>query len=491
MMNNIEEEQVEAMAAALEEQLSIVYPRGPHFSNDCNNEGDDNNEKMTTEDEGTLRNSFQNLIQDLNYSADYQQLKVAFARAAHRWKSISISNGSDQMTDVIPSPQKTSTTFSLFDQLQGGFALPVTLEEIQEASSAQERFKVLEKIDYVDDLLMDWKEICHILTTDLFDSSQATDPELALQIISLHRKWFDQGRSSEEYTPLLYSICQNLLETLGTIIKVEENNLKKQNNNRESQGLLSSSENIDETVVVSLVQNWRDMWLDLMQRNQYSEDLVQDMESCMFMIYLRNAPSKKSALAQKVLALVDPNARWFQSWMNHVATIDHIISLLCMEERDSMILSELWIRIQTFPEEDNNNKNPSNYAFQLHSISILSITLCRTRLSHFPWDVINQKRNVTCTENFTTIIDEMLDLFLHVVVSLSMLANSNTTLTNNDFSNELKITILNGVEAILEGSRCDNNSDFERRFGNVRSILQQEAITGDKTITRFLNIYNI
>jgi hypothetical protein len=58
MMNNIEEEQVEAMAAALEEQLSIVYPRGPHFSNDCNNEGDDNNEKMTTDEEGTLRNSF-------------------------------------------------------------------------------------------------------------------------------------------------------------------------------------------------------------------------------------------------------------------------------------------------------------------------------------------------------------------------------------------------------------------------------------------------
>ena len=485
-MNNVEEEQVEAMTTALEVQLSIVYPRGPNFSNDYN-EGDDNNEKMTTEDEGTLRNSFQNLIQDLNYSADYHQLKVAFARAVHRWKSNSISNGSDQMTDGIP-PQKTktSTTFSLFDQLQGGFALPVTLEEIQEASSAQERFKLFERIDYVDDLLMDWKEICHILTTDLFDSSQADDPELGLQIISLHRKWFDQGRSSDEYTPLLYNICQNLLETLGKVIKVEEKSQKTQHINRESHGLtLLSPEKFHETLIVSLVQNWRDMWLDLMQRNQYSEDLAQDMETCMIMIYLQNAPSKKSALAQKVLALVDPNARWFQSWMNDVATIDHLISLLCMEERDSIILSELWIRIQTFPEEDNN-ENPSNYAFQLHSISIISITLCRTRLSHFPWDVINQKN--TCTENFTTIIDEMLDLFLRVVVSLSI-ANNNTTATNNDFSNELMITILNGVEAILEGSRRDNNSDFERRFGTVRSILQQEVTTEDKTITRFLNVY--
>jgi len=260
-------------------------------------------------------------------------------------------------------------------------------------------------------------------------------------------------------------------------LKIEEHKTQKSQNNSET---WFSYENSDETLIISLVQNWRDMWLDLMQRNQYSEDLAQDMESCMCVIFLRTARSKKSELAQKVLAMIDPNARWFQSWTNHVATHNYLVSLLCKKDRDLMILSELWIRIQTFQED---NRNPPNYAVQLHSISIFSIMICRTRVSQFPWDIINQK---ITTQNVTVLIDEMLDLFLRVVVSLSM-SNSNNNATNNNCSDGLKMTIFDGIEAILEGSRSSGSKfDSERRFCKVRSILQQD-VTGDKIITGFLN----
>mmetsp|Transcript_44820 Transcript_44820/g.48511 ORF Transcript_44820/g.48511 Transcript_44820/m.48511 type:complete len:490 (-) Transcript_44820:2289-3758(-) len=476
MRNNVDDEQVEYMATVFEEQLSTVYPRQTKFPNG-NNGYDDDNEKMKNNEE---RYSFQNLIHDLDYPTDYKYLKVAFTIAVQRLK---IKNSNDQMTQgVAPSTNTTKNTiltggsFSLLDHLQGGFSLPMTLGEIQEASSVEERIKLFEKIVYVDDLLMDWKEICHFLTTDLSDSYQV-DPQLALQIINLHRKWFDQGRSSDEYTPLLFNICQNVLQILGKILKIEEHETQKSQHNGETR---FSYENSDETLIISLVQNWRDMWLDLMQRNQYSEDLAQDMESCMSVIFLRTARSKKTELAQKVLAMVDPNARWFQSWTNHVTTHNYLISLLCKKERIVMILSELWIRIQTFREDD---KNPPDCAVQLHSISIFSIILCRTRVSQFPWDLINQE---ITTQNVTTLIDEILDLFLRVVVFLSM-SNSNNTAVNKNCSDGLKMTIFDGVEAILEGSRSSDRVDSERRFCKVRSILQQQDVTGDKIITGFLN----
>ena len=512
MRSNLEEARVEAMAISFEEQLSIVYPRGPHYFHlaDSNNSNDDEVDSSETREEVILRNSLQNMINELPYPGDYKELKTAFTRAVQRWKSkntqdgnTSSSNGGDQMmTEGIPlttSSTKSTTSigssFSLLDQLQGGFAMPVSLEEIQEASSAQQRLKVFQKIIYLEDLLMDWNEICPLLTSDLSESS-LTNSGLALQIIDLHRKWFHQGRSSGEYTPLLYGICQNLLETLAKAIRVEEPQEMDDN----------TSEISDFTLVASLVQNWGDMWLDLMQRDQYLEDLAQEMEQCMFSLFLRSDDSsKKSCMAQNILALVDPSAKWFQSWTNHVLTNDHLVSLLCSSsERDTtVLLPDLWIRIQTFPDNNGNNLN-NNTPFLLHSIAIISIALCRTRLSQFPWEALTTKstvpgdfkitttrRNINnINNNFRTAIDEMLDLFLRVVGFVSLPDNNSSSNNNCSNDDDLKITVLDGVEAILAGSHNnnDNNSDFDRRYGKVTSSLQHLDVTGDKIVSRFLKI---
>ena len=513
-----EERRVEAIAISLEEQLSIVYPQGLqhfHFANSNGDGNGDEDNSIEKKEEAILRNSLENLKSGLPYTypGDFKELKVAFTRAVQRWKAKNTQNDSNSSSNVgdQTSSKKNTTSvgssFSLFDQLQGGgFALPVSLEEIQEASSPQERLKVFQKIKYLEDLLMDWNEICPLLIKDLSESSSLVDPELSLQIINLHRKWFDQGRSSGEYTPLLYGICQNLLETLSkTIIRIEEEPQEMMHDASENDGCPT-------LVLASLVQNWRDMWLDLMQRDQYSDDLAEEMEKCMFSLFLRtDDSSKNSCLAQKLLALVDPSARWFQSWTNNVLTNDHLISLLCSScnERDTMmVLPELWIRTQTFPDNNNNGSNnlDDNATFLLHSIAIISIALCQTRVSQFPWEVITTKTTVpedlkiTRTtqmnsmniDNFSTAIDEMLDLFLRAVVFVSQPDNDNDN--NNDknknkncSNDDLKITILNGVEAILAGSH-NNSADFDRRYGKVTSSLEHQDITGDKIVARFLKI---
>lgn len=448
----MDEIQVEAMTSAFEDQLSAVYPNGPPNLFD----GNDN----------LPREFFQKVVHDFDFPVEYEQFKSAFSTATKRWKITFPlnSNASDGAANDINSkgilvPLNTKPTggsFSLFDQFQKGFVL--TVEEIQKTSSIEGRLTLFEKVAYIDDLIMDWKEISNFLYADLAESSSRPDPQLALRIIGLHRKWYDLGRSSDEYTPLLFNICENLLRLL-----LKKESMERQQN--DDTHILSDNNSSDEVLVGALVQNWRDMWLDLMQRNQYYEYLAQDIEQLMFMIFLQSPRTDEIALAQKILAMIDPNARWYHSWTNHVVTNDHLLSLL-LARKDGVLtaLSELWLRIQLpLPESD---KNPSNYALQLHSISIFSITLCRIRLLRLiPWVNFNEEN---ATKGVATTIDEMLDSFLRVIVSL----HECSTASSSNCSGELKITVLNGVESILEGTRYSYKSDFDQRCHKVRFALR-------------------
>jgi len=431
-----------------------------------------------------LRDSFSNMFSELSFPDDTKELKKAFSRAIQRWKSKNAQNCNDstnEETSETRSAKKTTSTgnsFSLFDQLQGSFALPVSLDEIREASSTEERLKVFQKIKYLEDLLMDWNEICPILKNDLTESALQC-PKIAFDIIALHRKWFDQGRSSSEYTLLLYDMCQNLLETLAKSVQLED-----------TCETLDIDEKQESCLVASLVQNWRDMWVDIMQRDQYSEVLAREMENCMLSLFLRNDRSKKGFLAQKVLARVDPSARWFHSWTYHVRTNDHILLLLCNPEEEKTVLSELWIEMNSFP--DGHAFNLDKASLSVHSTAVISIILCRTRLSEFPWEGLTQSTTLndkvtacgdTNVDNFTTTIDDMLDLFLRVLVFLSREEKKNSSDSNED----LKAIILDGVEAIIAGSHGNkNNSDFNRRYNMVTGTLRNKEIEKDTAVTRFL-----
>eukprot|EP00536_Pseudo-nitzschia_multiseries_P009500 jgi/Psemu1/23335/gm1.23335_g len=498
--SNFDEGRVEAIAVSLEEQLSIVYPRGP----DSFSRGDKNcHEKESADDESkedlVLRTSLFDMGCQLSFPDDSNELKAAFSQAVQRWKSKSLQNCntnsiSEEATAAGENPPgensakdsgSTVNSFSLLDQLQGGFALPVSLDEIREASSTPERLKVFQKIKYLEDLIMDWKEICPILKKDLIESAVRC-PQLALDSIALHRKWFHQGRSSSEYTPLLYGICQNLLETLAKTVQSEH---------------LCETQDRGDThdeycLVASLVQNWRDMWLDMMQRDQYSKVLAEDTEKCMFSLFLRNDPSNKwFYLTRKVLACVDPGARWFHSWTYHVQTNDHLILLLCNPEHEKTVLSDLWIQMNNvFSDVPSFDSDKASVSFL--STAVVSIILSRTRLSRFPWEGLAQSITLedkatpalwnANLDNFRATIDKMLDLFLRAVVFLSL----GDQKTSSDSNDAWKTTILDGVEAILAGSNGNdsnsNNSDFARRYSMVTSTLRDKDADGDKAVTRFL-----
>lgn len=491
MMDRFEKECVENMAISFEKQLSFICPGGPGCFDIASTDG--NEEGSAESNEAPFFHDYlQSTIDGLPYQSDFDELKTAFTIAVHRWKIKNIQNddigtsedGDKTITHERPTsgyPENTKTSgksFSLMDQLQGGFAMPISLEDIEGATSSQERLTVFQKIIYSEDLLMDWNKIYPLLMNDL-SASFLVNPDLALKLVNLHRKWFSQGRCSNEYTPLLYGICENLLKTLAKTIHLKKSEAIQD----------AASETTQSSVVVALVQNWRDMWLDLMQRNQYSEDLAEEMEKLLFKLFLKPGSCKMSRIAQKVLALVDPSAAWFQSWTNHVMMNGRLLSLFRTSEGDTKILPECWTYIRSFPDTGDNDVD--DIPFKLYSTAILSAVLCRTRVSQFPWDALTNANPTECLEvtkqsneginDFRTSIDEMLNLFLNVIAHILLKHTS-----DNDCSNDgLKITVLNGIEAILAGSH-DFESEFNRRDRKVKSFFQTQNIFYDKDVDQYL-----
>lgn len=508
-MATIPDQKLEWLVSSMAEQLAIAYPNGPMR--------DDNN---CTFDEDQIKD----LVGQLSCPDDIEDFKVAFPTAVQQWKSSSIPNLTvDGANSTGATPESfAKTSFSLFDQLQGGFAPPFTVEDIEETESAEERLRLLEKVTFLDDLVMDWGVIGPMLKQDLLSSSSAT----ILDITALYRKWYDQGRSSNEYEPLLYSLCQTLLETLVDMMSDPTCDFTDDDHDDRSR------------LVVSLVQTWRDMFLDLMQRDQYCEDLVEEMEVCMLVLFLRSVACRNhststttSSIAQEDLAMIDTESRWFQSWIDHISSTERLTQILYTT---TYVLPDLWRRTQAFP----TTTSPSTFALELQAISILAATLSRTRVSQFPWGSLTNASTVTSinindlrnwkkfvdeqqphdvpasspsTESSTTsrspsppssspkdgpdyaekdmskginpeLVDKMLDLFLEATAFLPIH-------DARDARGQSGV-LFQGIEAVLSGCRA-GNLDYDRLCRKVASTIGSLAAAGDTSAARFLEAHSL
>lgn len=463
-----EEERIEALAVSLEQQLLTIHPNGPI-------ENDEGGLSGLTEPQ-----LLEVIRQEFSYPEDVKYFRVAFSRAVERWMACSSSSS-------IPTKASGNTgqaSFSLLDQLMaggGGFQPPVSLEDIQEAASAEERLGIFEKMTYLEDLQMDWNQICPILCNDMTmtDVSSSQDEQQALQLVKLHCRWFDQGRSSGEYTPLLYGLCQNLMEAL---IAMTVNVDAKSNSGQPKFASLGSA----------LVQTWRDMWLDLMLRGQYMDELAQKMEVGILLL-LSDTTSSIACHTQHVLALVDPCARWFRSWTDHFSFQSRLVLLL----QQTNVLPVLWTQIQEISRENCKPSGTAEYAIQVHALSILSIILGRTRLLHFPWGALTEgtqdgSANLHDWKKVSMRLEKegrapdadgskrtateppLIDMTMAPMLSA-------VKLTKNP---QWEQVLLHGLEAILWGCKA-KNLDFDRRYAAVTSILQSKAKHGDVIALRF------
>ena len=113
-LSSSEKERVEAMVVSFEEQLSIARPDVPSFFQNAESVSNDSDERNEASE---LRDSMGIVIEELPYPGDFYAFKTAIIMVAEKWKS--------EKDKGLPSTKPSTKSFSLFDQLQGGFAMPV------------------------------------------------------------------------------------------------------------------------------------------------------------------------------------------------------------------------------------------------------------------------------------------------------------------------------------------------------------------------------
>ena len=426
----------ESLAVFLTEQLSGHFPDGPP-----------GNEEQIKRWLGDILNCVSHTC-TAGKPLEYTELELAIPIAVERWRSTTYNH-----TAVN---QSNATSFSLFDQLQGGFEPPVTVEEIFGASPG-ERISVLERVDHVDDILMDWQQLRPVL-------NQGLQTNQWRGYLHLHRKWFDQGRSSTEYLSLQYCICQDCLKAVEMLVV---------------SGLI-----VDDKLL-QLIQTWHDMWLDLMQQDRYSQDGGEDMEP-RFLLLLRNLvhPQQEalSVLPAHLFALIDPQALGFTCWINHV-TPQRIVELVL----NSQLLPDIVGRCGSITR--NPRRSPAlDTALRLYSVAMLRALLVKTRGGSFPWRVINQSSSPLCTSRLEKGVDlafseKLFSVEAPTKAQLQPILDTFLIILSEDFLQGDSIrTCVDAIETILLGyrvtdSECDELVDFVK--GRTAAIMHDRG--GAKT----------
>lgn len=302
-------------------------------------------------------------------------------------------------TPISVSKSSKSKSISLFDQLMGGgFQPPVTMDDIKEAQNAQDRVAVFRRVSYIDDLLPDWNEIKPILSSDLQKSLQSNT---ALEIITIHRKYYDLGRASAEYLLLQYDICHHIFDAILTYTRQDD---------------------ADADSLLLLIRTWDDILVDLIQRDVFVENLVGSMESRMLELLvddskLHRATSTESIRCStaEILALVDPHARWFQGWVR-CTSLGNLLTLL---EKTS-ILPAIIARccLDSTRTELDDDSMVAKSALRDQSLFILASIIEKTRVSCFPWHLassmfdIQQSSEDNKPSQHTAHVDKVIDIFL-------------------------------------------------------------------------------
>jgi hypothetical protein len=425
----VEQELVNEIASSLTEQLLMLYPNG-----------------SPAEDEKAIKKRLDGMLLPSDSELeDMEAMRLALPIAIEKWKA---------STPVVETEKTKSKSFSLFDQLLQ-LQPPVTFDQIKEAASSEARLVLCRKMDYLDDMfLADWNEIKPILLNELRISD---NNGTKFEFLKLHRKFYDLGRSSSEYLVLQYELCQNVFHAIFSHI---------QNSNSDSDFLFS------------LIKTWCDMFLDIMQRDLYSQDLVEVMEGRMLFLLRDTSPSISNMNGTvhispvHLLALADSQARWFQSWVQSTS-LENLLSLL----EQTSVFPDIIKRCATALPEKNSSDDSAlvQYTHYKQSVVMLACVLEKARVTRFPWHLFSQtpadSLNVTDLGNVTARplsnksttpnsapgskhdIDKMLDIFAKAI----------------SLEESLEWTRIcgNALEAILSG--CKGTDKFDQHFQRVNS----------------------
>jgi hypothetical protein len=243
------------------------------------------------------------------------------AEAMDLWRD----NEDPVVTTTNSRPTATATSFSLMDFGSGGLPARIFLEDIEKAT---DKLAILQQVDHVDDISMDWDYIQGLLSKGI-----ASDNE-SLQYLEICIAWFDQGDGTMQL---------NLTDLVSDVVVIK-----------------------DDEVGARLLQVWRYMWVQL-----FGKSLDQHRTDRIGIRIL--ALLKSNERMAFYLAALDPMSLWFHVWVQERSPLK-LRGLIAAEHG---LVSTLFRRC-----EDSNLKR----ALRNQSVSMLNIVLLQTRVSQFPWE---------------------------------------------------------------------------------------------------------
>lgn len=481
-----QEECTQHIASSIALQLDALFPDG--YSLDDGPADKANSRRLLAE-------CFQNLVESSSSSSSshhhddpsltiYQQdeLERSLPIAVQQWKKQQQQVQNDGKGKIIAGGSATAVkSFSLLDQFNsGGFGLPImiSLEELLETPTVPERLEKLQQIQYLEDALPDWKGIQKMLLSGLEycctsenqknDDDSTTGSHIVVRkgYLKLHRKWFHEGRSSSEYLGVQYELCCNLSQCITELVASSSSSASL---------LLDKRNDNNNQWMFDLIQNWHDMFLDMMLRDQYSADVAKNIEST-FLRCLESSHPEAATTGQddgtritpaQILALIDPQAHCFATWIHHISP-QYLVGQL-LDQRQ--LLPVLWKRCCA----RGSQKLSSNLRW--HSLSILTFILIKTRVALFPWNLLLVEETNDNPSNIAAAKRQVLDLFLESILS-----------QESGQPEWRRCVCCNAIDTILSGSGSDTSTEQVLFLDKVTATLTKlrDGLGGESWVVRRL-----
>lgn len=450
---------------------------------------------------------------------DEEIVRKAMLQAIRRYKNKDPSsypnNDDDSCNNYKKKKKQNVMSFSIFDQLNSGSLLDsmITWDRIEaagaESSSSSkeemiptsEQLKLLQKIEHLDDIMIDWENVNDLLLRGLLllltaaGNGTTTDTRNCSggEYLDLHNKWFEKTRNStSDHQFIQIDLCQNIVSVL----------LKMQ----QQQKQLNQKEEEEEDWTYRLCKSFRSMWMDWMLRGLFIDDDNERVNAIGItlwgwvtrpeVIVVNNTAAKSSSStsssappafypSQIGLAMmrIDPYARCLSAWFAHLKPDQILQNLILLVSTGSSPLPLLisYCKDAMLGEDDgdqldNNNNNCSSSSSKSDTTAIccryvlatIASILDVVRISRFPFDdIILQSspddNNIASTREQVIIVLFILYIRLLIDSSLTLPSSTNADGNNNNNNhNSVQDPIFvsiaaNAIETLLWG--CQRGSE--------------------------------
>lgn len=409
---------------------------------------------------------------EIDDPSDSAILEKAQERALRLWKDEykCASTDEEHSGSSQNSPKPTSISLFLNQFHSGCLTRIITWDKIQEqATSPQEKLTLLKKIEYIDDILQDWEEVLPFLQASLADREATI---LVDDVVHLHRMWFNLTRGSsvnQEYQSVQINLMQNLVTAVDSWATKMDGDGKP-------------SPSIELCARTSL-----DMfgdWINRIGASGQRDDSLQKIVTS-FWGWIGHQRM------QHIMHRHCPYAKWLAKWIAYLTPEESIalVSDASPFSHESNTLSCLFIDASTnlhAVSQLSVVERDVRYSTAVFNLAVLRSVLVSTRVSHFPWHLLQPAEDQLAFQAVTTRNSQFQLLNLYIqLIQMAQVPTERGVASREVNDYHLLLLCVDAIETLLCGSYYYGstesrmtNTGYNDMEVEVSGLLSRVASTG-------------